>query len=86
MRSAVVKMQHSEHERKETMTLAEELNGANAQPNCEKGQVTVAIGDTQLTGYVGEHPEGSDRGGYVPTVFRESESSYYDSATGEWLD
>jgi hypothetical protein len=40
-----------------------------------------------LEGWLEEHPEGSDRGGYVPTVFfKNGQSSYYHENAGEWYE
>lgn len=39
-----------------------------------------------VEGYIDEHPEGSDRGGYVPTVFAGDDAAYYDENEGEWVD
>lgn len=39
------------------------------------------------SGYVEAHPEGSDRGGYVPTVYsRDEEVAYYDENGDGWLE
>jgi len=36
-------------------------------------------------GYLGEHPEGSDRGGYVPyVVAKDGQTAYYCENEGEW--
>lgn len=69
--------------------LAEFLNSNDVRPVCRKGQVTLeplAPDELGITdGYLHEHPEGSDRGGYVPTVFTASGSAYYDENAGEWF-
>jgi len=35
-------------------------------------------------GYLDEHPEGADRGGYVPTVFLGRNYMYWDKENGGW--
>jgi len=56
----------------------------------ESYQTELAATDEELSelgfqkGYVAAHPEGSDRGGYVPTIFCESGAYYYDEGAGEW--
>ena len=38
-----------------------------------------------LEGYVEEHPEGSDRGGFVPTVYsKDGQTAYHDENAGVW--
>lgn len=52
-------------------------------------QAEIPLSDFGITeAYLEEHPEGSDRGGYVPTVFRYTpgakETAYYMELDGEW--
>lgn len=59
-------------------------------PVTKKGQVVSFNNDKYglppgITGYVEEHKEGFDRGGYVPTLYHNgSYLCYYDSEEG-WL-
>ena len=40
-----------------------------------------------LEGYVEGHPEGSDRGGFVPTVYSKTgQTAYHDENAGEWYE
>ena len=76
--------------------LAEYLNSNEIMPDCAKGQVYlmndkyVPLTDDELKsmgfveGYVEAHPEGADRGGYVPTVHTANECAYFDENAGEW--
>lgn len=81
--------------------LAGELNDVGPiWPVCSRGVVTgfdtedgqrIDLGDLELPGgpltegYIEAHPEGSDRGGYVPTVFRGEEQAHYDENAGVWV-
>jgi len=45
----------------------------------------VPLSDFGITeAYVAAHPEGSDRGGYVPTVFSPDGDAFYSETAGEW--
>jgi len=68
--------------------LAEELNQKSAFPDVNKGKVQI-LGidekpiDCPGTGYVDAHPEGADRGGYVPYWECNGAKAYY-SSNEEW--
>lgn len=80
--------------------LAEYLNTNNMMPKCAKGRVSLVkyteddeyiplttdeLRSIDFTeGYIEAHPEGVDRGGYVPTVHTANECAYYDENAGEW--
>ena len=69
--------------------LHDELNELNAEPKTNKGEVTLEDQDgnpleVEGKGYVDEHPEGSDRGGYVPYWERGEEQAFYEEEDG-WL-
>ena len=79
----------------EDLCFADKLNEAGVHPSTDSGKVVgllrddselsdeelVALGlDPGDLGSVCEHPEGSDRGGYVPFVGR----VYYDENGGVW--
>jgi hypothetical protein len=80
--------------------LAEYLNSNDIVPECAKGRVSLVRRDDSdefiplaleelssigfIEDYVEEHPEGSDRGGYVPTIHTSDECAYYDESAGEW--
>lgn len=82
-------------------TFADLLNLKGLVPRCREGQVTLGsrYDDADVTlfrddldkvgflrGYLEEHPEGSDRGGYVPTVFsKDGQTAYYDETGCCWL-
>lgn len=56
----------------ETLTLAE---------------LAERLGYSGAEGYLDDHPEGADRGGYVPTLFflgDNAENVYYDDCCCEW--
>lgn len=36
-------------------------------------------------GSLEEHPEGSDRGGYVPTIHLDNRWTYWDEIDGQWM-
>ena len=40
--------------------------------------------DPSEPGYVTDHPEGSDRGGFVPFVYAGKESAFHSENDGEW--
>jgi hypothetical protein len=57
------------------------------------GELATQLGFSGAEGYVDEHPEGSDRGGFVPTLFffgksegRKPENAFYDENGGEWTE
>jgi len=71
------------------MTLAEQLNKVNALPQANEGKITlVDEGDNEIEfeghGYLDEHPEGADRGGYVPFWFQGDKTAMYDVTACEW--
>ena len=48
-----------------------------------KGKVSLPEG---VKGYLDEHPDGSDRGGYVPWLYLSNGNGvYYDLTEGEWF-
>jgi hypothetical protein len=56
-------------------------------------ELAVRLGFVGADGYVDDHPEGSDRGGYVPTLFFHGASGsgvaqnvYYDECCCEWYE
>ena len=64
--------------------LADKLNEAKAVPKVSGGEVKVACGDANLTGYVDDHPAGADRGGYVPFVFHDGAAAFWHPAECFW--
>lgn len=65
----------------------------NLTPATGRGQVTHLLTDDETTvplpegvcGWLDEHPEGSDRGGYVPWLFLpDGTGIYYYEPDGEW--
>jgi hypothetical protein len=78
----------------ERQPLANVLNRRGFRPDVSTGRVVALmteddekVDDSVLRileldpanlGYLDAHPEGSDRGGYVPFVFRGEESAYWD--------
>ncbi len=78
------------------MTLANRLNELGLEPHCKGGSVTLTHGYPYnpaeeetvalgiVDGSVEAHPEGADRGGYVPYVYTEDEEAYY--YDGEWQE
>lgn len=56
----------------------------------EDYQTELAATDEELSelgfqrAYVGAHPEGADRGGYVPTLVCETGTFFYQEEGGEW--
>lgn len=70
--------------------LRDELNKLEAWPEPNKGKVNLEDQDgkpleVEGEGWLDAHPEGSDRGGYVPYWVRGEERAYYDETGGEWL-
>ena len=70
--------------------LSDKLNELDVVPDCNGGKVTLALTEEQWdylglsdgeVGSVEPHPEGSDRGGYVPTL---DAGPHYDEGGGEW--
>lgn len=76
----------------EAEMLAEELNRLEAWPDVNRGKVTLQdqdgnplIPEVEGEGYVDPHPEGSDRGGYVPYWERNGAQVYYDENGEGWV-
>ena len=79
-------------------SLAQRLNEARIWPNTERGKVTLFKQDEEGDateekvvgfdgeGYVDEHPEGSDRGGFVPYWESGGEKAYHYEPDGEWYE
>ena len=80
-------------------SLTSRLNAAEVHPKVSEGKVVglfrygpdneteidVPMAEFGITdGYIDAHPEGSDRGGYVPFVFADKVSSHYDETGGDW--
>lgn len=73
--------------------LADRLNAKKVSPSIDKGKVVALIDmnwvkypldSFKITdGYLEEHPEGADRGGYVAYVTDGTDGAYYDS-DGVW--
>lgn len=57
----------------ELFSLTDKLNQLHVQPDCD--------GADGFFGSVEAHPEGSDRGGYVPTL---DAGPYFDEGGSEW--
>jgi len=70
--------------------LHDELNKLEAWLKTNKGKVNLEDQDgkpleVEGEGWVDEHPEGSDRGGFVPCWVRGAELAYYDEFGEEWM-
>jgi len=70
--------------------LADELNKLDAWPEVHRGKVTLQDQNGNALniegeGYVDEHPEGSDRGGFVPYWERNGSVVHYDENGLGWL-
>jgi len=77
--------------------LAQKLNADGVYPtSMGKGQVALFKDDDQgneidvtanypdIELYIDEHPEGADRGGYVPWAEAGSDTAFYYGPDGEW--
>ena len=93
-----------QEQRDKSVAFAKKLNAGNFQPETSGGQVELAatdedgqdrtFTDEELAetgyhhGYVDGHPEGADRGGYVPFVFTdetETVGAFWDGGACEWF-
>ena len=73
----------------EAQKLADELNNLGAEPFVNKGKTTLRDKDcndldVEGEGYVDSHPEGEDRGGYVPYWNRNGIEVYWDENGEFW--
>jgi hypothetical protein len=75
--------------------LHEALNAARVRPEEEAGELNLVVGndtcelvnpsDFGITSLcITAHPEGADRGGYVPTAFSSNGNAIWDEGGGEW--
>jgi hypothetical protein len=66
-----------------TDTDYEETRPLNEEELAELAALGVVPDNNGHFGCLDEHPEGSDRGGYVPTL-NDSASTFYYEPSGEW--
>ncbi len=72
-------------------SLAARLNEIGAQPEASEGKIYLIDEEGKNIefdghGYLDAHPEGADRGGYVPFWFQGDESALYSIGACEWED
>lgn len=52
--------------------------------NDDGDRISLQLVVPEASGYLDAHPEGADRGGYVPMVFLGRQWTYWDSEDGSW--